>query len=186
MTRKSGGVRVTAETGPHYFSLTEAQLLRRDADYRMNPPLRTEKGQARHESRPCATGRSTRLRRTMRPTPRRRNRISIRRPNGSIGLETSLAAGITALVKPGYLTLMELLSKMTIAPAQILGIPAGTLKTDAAADVVLFDENAEWTVDPAKLHGKSRNTPFKGMRLTGRVKMTVCGGRIVYEDAENA
>ena len=107
-------------------------------------------------------------------------------PNGSIGLETSLAAGITALVKPGYLTLMELLSKMTIAPAQILGLPAGTLKTDAAADVVLFDENAEWTVDPAKLHGKSRNTPFKGMRLTGRVKMTVCGGRIVYEDAENA
>ena len=182
---KKRGVRVTAETGPHYFSLTEAQLLRRDADYRMNPPLRTEKDRlAMIEA--LRDGTIDAIATDHAPhSPEEKSNFHTA-PNGSIGLETSLAAGITALVKPGYLTLMELLSKMTIAPAQILGLPAGTLKTDAAADVVLFDENAEWTVDPAKLHGKSRNTPFKGMRLTGRVKMTVCGGRIVYEDAENA
>ena len=70
---------------------------------------------------------------------------------------------------------------MSVNPARILGIPAGVLEVGAAADIVLFDPKATWTVDENALHGKSKNTPFKGMTLTGKVKMTICGGRIVYE-----
>ena len=76
-------------------------------------------------------------------------------------METSLAAGITYLVKPGLLTLRELLRLMSTAPAKILKIPAGTLETSRPADLVLFDPEAQWTVDPEKLHGKSRNAVFK-------------------------
>lgn len=181
---KKRGVHVTAETAPHYFALTEVQLLRRDADYRMNPPLRTEKDRlAIIEA--LRDGSIDAIATDHAPhTPQEKSDFHSS-PNGSIGMETSLAAGITALVKTGILTLSELLAKMTYIPAKILGIPAGSLQIGAPADVVLFDENEEWNVDPAKLHGKSRNTPFKGMRLTGRVKMTVCGGRIVYENWEN-
>ena len=71
---------------------------------------------------------------------------------------------------------------MSLHPARILGIPAGTLAAGAPADVVLFDTAARWKVEPDKLHGKSRNTPFKGLELIGRVKTTICRGEIVYED----
>ena len=101
-------------------------------------------------------------------------------PNGSIGTETSLAAGITYLVKTGLLTLRELLRLMSTAPANLLHIPAGTLNPGAPADIVLFDPEEQWTVEPEKLHGKSRNAVFKGRILTGRVKLTVCRGKIVY------
>ena len=101
-------------------------------------------------------------------------------PNGSIGMETSFAASYTALVKTGLLTLSGLIDKMSTSPARILGIPAGTLAEGANADLVLIDEQAEWTVDPDKLHGKSKNTPFKGMTLTGKVVTTICRGTIVY------
>jgi dihydroorotase len=105
-------------------------------------------------------------------------------PNGVIGLETSLAAGITALVKPGHLTLPRLIALMSSQPADILGISAGTLSIGAAADIVIFAPDQSWTVEPNKLYSKSRNTPFKGMELIGRVRMTLLGGRIVYRDGK--
>ena len=70
---------------------------------------------------------------------------------------------------------------MSVNPARILGIDAGTLRVGANADIALVDLNEEWTVDPDKLHGKSKNTPFKGMTLTGKVKMTILGGKVVFE-----
>ena len=97
-------------------------------------------------------------------------------------METSLAAGITYLVKPGLLTLDRLIEKMSVNPARILGINAGTLSAGAPADIVLIDPDEEWTVDVNRLHGKSKNTPFKGLTLTGRVKRTVLGGKTVYSD----
>ena len=106
----------------------------------------------------------------------------LRAPNGAVGLETSLAVGITYLVKPGYLTLPQLMEKMSAQPAALLGIPGGSLIPGSPADLVLFDPEETWTVDPDRLHGKSRNTPFKGMTLTGRVKYTVLGGAVVYSD----
>ena len=94
-------------------------------------------------------------------------------------MATSSLLGFTALV--GELPLGEIIKKMSTAPARILGIPAGTLAVGAAADVVLFDPAGRWVVDPGKLHGKSRNTPFKGMALKGRVIATFCRGRKVYD-----
>ena len=103
----------------------------------------------------------------------------LKAPNGSIGMETSLAATLTAL--EGELTLPQVVEKMSTAPARILGIPAGTLRVGANADVVLFDPEKKWVVDPEKLHGKSKNTPFKGMELKGKVALTIFRGRMVYD-----
>ena len=178
---KKRGVRVTAETAPHYFSLTENELLKRDADYRMNPPLRTaEDVKAIIEG--LTDGTLDAIATDHAPhTPAEKADFE-KAPNGSIGMETSLAAGITYLVKPGLLTLDRLIEKMSVNPARILGINAGTLSAGAPADIVLIDPDEEWTVDVNRLHGKSKNTPFKGLTLTGRVKRTVLGGKTVYSD----
>ena len=104
-------------------------------------------------------------------------------PNGSIGMETSLAVGITYLVKTGLLTFEELIEKMSVNPAKILGINAGTLSVGAPADIALVDLDEQWTVDVNKLHGKSKNTPFKGMTLTGKVKRTILGGKTVFAES---
>nr|WP_316625453.1 dihydroorotase [uncultured Ruminococcus sp.] len=177
---KRRGVKVTAETAPHYFSLTEKELLRRDADYRMNPPLRTEKDvQAIIEG--LRDGTLDAIATDHAPhTPAEKADFE-KAPNGSVGMESSLAVGITYLVKTGILTFDELVEKMSVNPARILGIDAGTLRVGANADIALVDLNEEWTVDPDKLHGKSKNTPFKGMTLTGKVKKTILGGKIVFE-----
>ena len=177
---KRRGVKVTAETAPHYFSLTEKELLRRDADYRMNPPLRTEKDvQAIIEG--LRDGTLDAIATDHAPhTPAEKADFE-EAPNGSVGMESSLAVGITYLVKTGILTFDELVEKMSVNPARILGIDAGILRVGANADIALVDLNEEWTVDPDKLHGKSKNTPFKGMTLTGKVKKTILGGKIVFE-----
>ena len=103
-------------------------------------------------------------------------------PNGVIGMETSLATAITALVQPGHCTLLQLLAKMSVVPAKLLGIPAGTLQPGSSADLILIDPAEEWIVDTEKLHGKSKNCVFKNKKLTGKVKFTVCGGRIVWNE----
>ena len=94
-------------------------------------------------------------------------------------METSFAAVWTAL--RGKLELGEVIALMSNNPARILGIHAGTLKPGAGADIVLFDPEETWTVDPDKLHGRSKNTPFKGMELTGRVRITYLKGKKVFE-----
>ncbi|MCI1982347.1 MAG: dihydroorotase [Oscillospiraceae bacterium] len=178
---KYRGVPVTAETAPHYFGLTEQELLKRDADYRMNPPLRTEEDRlAIFEG--LRDGSIDAIATDHAPHTPQEKADFLTAPSGVIGMETSLAAGITYLVKPGRLTLMRLLQLMSLNPAKILNIPAGTLQEGANADIILFDPNERWTVDPAKLHGKSRNAVFKGRKLTGRVKLTFCRGKIVFRD----
>ncbi len=178
---KRRGVKVTAETAPHYFSLTEQELLRRDADYRMNPPLRTRAdvsailGGLTDGTLDCiATDHA--------PHTVEEKSDFEASPNGSIGMETSLAVGVTYLVKTGVLSFGELVRKMSVNPANILGINAGTLSVGAPADIALVDLNEEWTVDVNRLHGKSKNTPFKGMTLTGKVKRTLLNGQTVFID----
>ena len=105
-------------------------------------------------------------------------------PNGSIGMETSLAVGITCLVKRGLMSFEKLIEKMSVNPAKILGINAGTLAVGAAADIALVDLDEEWVVDTQKLHGKSKNTPFKGRRLYGKVKKTILDGKIVFDEQQ--
>ena len=179
---KRRGVKVTAETAPHYFSLTEQALMGRDADFRMNPPLRTAADvQAIIEG--LQDGTLDAIATDHAPhTPEDKADFE-KAPNGSIGMETSLAVGVTYLVKPGLLSFSQLIEKMSANPAKLLGIPAGTLAVGAAADIALVDLNREWTVDVDRLHGKSKNTPFKGMTLTGKVVKTFLGGEVVFDEA---
>lgn len=180
---KKRGVQVTCETAPHYFVLTEEALHTKDADLRMSPPLRTEDDRRAIVEGLC-DGTIDAIATDHAPhTPEEKANFSTA-PNGVIGMETSLAAGITYLVEPGFLTLTQLLYKMSAAPAKILRLPYGGLMPGAAADLVLLDPNEEWTVDPEKLHGKSKNAVFKGMTLHGRVKRTYCGGRLVFGNEE--
>ena len=176
---KRRGVKVTAETAPHYFSLTEKELLSRDADFRMNPPLRTaEDVEAITEG--LLDGTLDCIATDHAPHAPEEKADFAAAPNGSIGMETSLAVGITYLVKTGILPFDELVKKMSVNPAKILGISAGTLSVGAPADIALVDLDEKWTVDVEKLHGKSKNTPFKGMTLTGRVRKTILDGSVVY------
>lgn len=173
------GVSVTGETAPHYFALTDECLRARDADYRMNPPLRTEADrQAVIEG--LRDGTLQAIATDHAPHTPEEKADFLKAPNGAIGMETSLAAGLTYLVKPGHLSLMRLIETMSTWPAKLLHIPAGTLRPGAAADLVLFDPDKEWTVDVQKLHGKSRNCCFKGMTLTGQVLYTFLGGELVF------
>lgn len=178
---KKRGVKVTAETAPHYFSLTEKELLKRDADFRMNPPLRREEDRLeiikglRDGTLDCiATDHA--------PHAPEEKADFEKAPNGSIGMETSLSVGVTYLVKTGELTINQLIEKMSTAPARILGLDAGTLAVGAPADIVIFDLDDRYRVDVTKLHGKSRNTPFKGRELFGKVKYTVLDGKIVFSE----
>lgn len=176
---KRRGVSVTAETAPHYFSLTDRALLSRDADFRMNPPLRTEQDRLAVIEGLC-DGTLDAIATDHAPHSPAEKSDFAAAPNGSVGMETSLAAGITYLVEPGYLRLWELIDKMSAAPARILKLDAGYLAEGGPADLILFDPNETWRVDPEALHGKSKNTPFKGQALKGRVRFTLCRGRLVF------
>ena len=181
---KRRGVPVTAETAPHYLLLTEECLRTQDADYRMNPPLRAEADRIALIEALCdgtidciATDHAPH-------TPEDKSDFQ-KAPNGAIGMETSFAAAHTALVKSGHMDLIGLIARMSSAPAHLLKLPAGQLAVGGNADLILVDPEETWTVDPEKLHGKSRNTPFKGMALTGKVKATLCRGSVVFDDIAN-
>lgn len=177
---KKRGVRVTAETAPHYLMLTEEALLQRDADYRMNPPLRTERDRlAMIEA--LKDGTIDAIATDHAPHTPQEKADFVQAPNGSIGMETSFAAAYTVLVKGGILREAELIRKMSVNPAHILKTYGGTLSVGAPADLMLYRAE-EWTVDPEKLHGKSKNTPFKGLTLAAKVKLTIYQGRIVFNE----
>lgn len=178
---KRRGVKVTAETAPHYFSMTEKELLRADADYRMNPPLRTQSDlEAIIEG--LQDGTLDAIATDHAPHTVEDKSNFVKAPNGSIGMETSFAVTMTYLVKTGLITMPQLVEKMSLNPARILCIKAGAIDIDMPADIALVNTNEEWIVDENKLHGKSKNTPFKGRKLTGKVKMTLLGGKVVFED----
>lgn len=176
---KRRGVAVTAETCPHYLLLTDRALESMDADYRMNPPLGSE-GDRQALLEALCDGTLDAISTDHAPHTPEEKADFITAPNGAIGMETSLAAAWTALEE--RLPLSRVIELMSWNPAKILGIPAGTLALGAVADVVLFDPERRWTVNPEKLHGKSRNTPFKGMELKGKVVMTFSRGRLVYQE----
>ncbi len=176
---KARGVKVTCETAPHYFSLTEQELLKRDADYRMNPPLRTQQDvEAVIEA--LQDGTIDAIATDHAPHTEQDKADFEKAPNGSIGMETSLSVGITYLVNKGKITINELIKKMSTNPAKIINIDAGTLQQGKNADIVIFDPNESYTVDVDKLHGKSKNTPFKKLTLQGKVKYTILNGKVVY------
>lgn len=176
---KKRGVPVTAETCPHYFAYTDEKLRSRDADFRMNPPLREAEDVAaviagiQDGTLDCIVTDHA-------PHQKREKQNFLTAPNGVVGLETSLAAGIRFLVEPGLISMSRLIELMSVNPARILGLPAGSLREGMPADIILIDPRATWTVLPERLQSKSKNSAFKFERLQGRVKYTFVDGRIAY------
>lgn len=178
---KKRGVKVTAETGPHYAALTDKETLSGDADYRMNPPLRSEIDRlAVIEA--LRDGTLDAIATDHAPHSIAEKADFKNAPNGVVGMETSLAACLTYL--KDELSIFQIIEKMSFNPAKILGIDAGTLSIGANADIVIFDPDKEWTVDVNKLHGKSKNCVFKNKTLRGKVKYTILGGKTVYTEEE--
>ena len=179
---KKMGANITAETCPQYFSITEDAVLTHGAMARMNPPLRTKvdvagiiEGLRDGTIDVIATDHA--------PHAEAEKALSLEEaPSGIAGLETSLSLALTKLYHTGVLTLPELINKMSYAPSQILGLGYGTLNAGKSADLVLFDAEEIWTVDPTRFSSKSRNTPFSGTQLRGRVKYAVSRGNIVYKE----
>ena len=180
---KAAGGNVSCETAPHYFLLTDELLLKRDADYRMNPPLRTEDDrQAVIEG--ILDGTVDCIITDHAPHTAEEKANFETAPNGVVGLETSLAATLTAFYHTGKLGLCDIVRLMCDNPRRLLHLPARTLETGMPADLILVDTQKEWVVDPAKLHSRSHNTVFKGMTLTGRVRTVLVGGKIVFTAEE--
>ena len=180
---KRKGVQITCETCPQYFSLTEEEILTQGALARVNPPLRT-KADVEAIIEGLKDGTIDAIATDHAPhSAEEKARPLTEAPSGMVGLETALAVTLTALYHTKEMGLSDILRKMTINPACILRLPTkGRLAIGADGDVVIFDPNETWTVDPEAFASKGRNTPFAGRELKGKVKYTVSGGEIVYQE----
>ncbi|MBA4138264.1 MAG: dihydroorotase [Opitutus sp.] len=181
---KKDGIRITAEATPHHIALTDEALASYDTNFKMNPPLRTEADRQaiiaglKDGTLDCiGTDHAPH-------SPDEKDREFDYAPNGILGLETALAVTIGILVGEARFKLPHVIDLMTRRAAELLKLPAGTLATGANADVCLFDPTEAWTYDATKGQSKSRNSPWHGKRLTGRVKTTIVGGRVVFADGK--
>jgi dihydroorotase len=177
---KAEGVDVTAETAPHYLTLTE-QDLQEDGRFKMNPPLRgAEDRQAILEA--VADGTLEILVTDHAPHSAEEKSKGLRDSAfGVVGLETALSANWTALVQPGLITPERLAELMSVNPRRRFALPEAEIRAGARADLCIFDPREEYVVDSSGFYSKGRSTPFEGMKLRGRVKLTVCGNQIVYD-----
>ncbi|ACL65667.1 dihydroorotase, multifunctional complex type [Anaeromyxobacter dehalogenans 2CP-1] len=180
---KRRGLPVTGEVTPHHLALTDDDVGASgySTDFKMNPPLRSaEDVRACREA--LADGTLDAIATDHAPHSAVEKDVEFdAAANGIVGLETAFSVCL-GLVREGALTERRLVEALTVGPARVFGLPAGTLARGAAADVAVLDAAAEWTVDPARLHSKGRNTPWKGRRLAGRCTHTIVGGRIVHEE----
>lgn len=173
---KEKGAHVTAEASPHHFTLTEEAVLKYGTLARMNPPLRTEEDRMRI-IKGLQEGTIEVIATDHAPHSKEEKEKSLAEaPSGITGLETALGLGITELVDKGYLSMMELLEKMTVNPAKLYHLPQGRLQEGCPADLVIFDPEEEWIVKDYK--SKASNSPFTGWKLKGKVKYTICDGKI--------
>lgn len=177
---KEKGIRVTAEATPHHFVLTHEACETYDTNFKMNPPLR-EAGDVRAVRKGLADGTIDVIATDHAPHHyETKERDFDLAPFGVTGLETALGLGLTELVEAGVLDLSQLIERMSTAGAKAFGLPAGRLAPGDPADLVIFDPAARWTVDPESMVSKSRNTPFAGRQLIGKVELTLVGGRPVF------
>ncbi|MFA4966904.1 MAG: dihydroorotase [Candidatus Margulisiibacteriota bacterium] len=181
---KAEGINVTCETCPHYFSLTEEEVEGFNTNAKVNPPLRGEKdleavigGLKDGTIDVIATDHA----------PHREEEKNVEfglAACGMVGFETALSLVISELIEPGSLSLKKAIEKMTVNPAKILNIKKGVLKPGWDADLIIVDPKAEWTVDVNKFISRSKNSPFGGWKLKGKVLYTIVGGRLVVKDGK--
>jgi dihydroorotase len=180
---KEKGLRVTAEVTPHHLTLTERACEGYDTHAKMNPPLREAADVAALQAA-LREGVLDCIASDHAPHAYDAKEAAFDdAPFGIVGLETAFGVAHTELVLGGVLSLPELIARMSTAPAAVFGLPGGTLRPGASADVVVLDLAQRWTVDPAAFFSKSRNTPFAGRTLTGRPVLTLVGGKVVHDAA---
>lgn len=179
---KALGANVWAEVTPHHFTLTEEAVFEHGTLAKMNPPLRTKadrdaliEGLKDGTIDIIATDHAPH-------SAEEKARPLTEAPSGITGLETSLALGITSLVKKGHLTMVQLMEKMSLNPARLYHLDCGRLEEGRPADLVIFDPEKAWTVKAEEFASKSANSPFIGEELTGKVTYTICKGKVIYED----
>ena len=182
---KEEGVRVSAEVCPHHFTLSTDDMKEADTNYKMNPPLRTEKDvKALVEG--LVDGTMPAISTDHAPhSAEEKDQFFDKAPFGIVGLETSAALTYTALVAPGLMDIMDMATKMSYNPAKIIGIDDkyGRLTPGAKADIVIFDPEETWVVDPIKFESKGHNTPYTGQTLVGKVLTTIVDGELRYNGA---
>jgi dihydroorotase len=179
---KSLGANVYAEVTPHHFTLTQDDVLKYRTNAKMNPPLRTVddkysiiEGLQDDTIEIIATDHAPH-------TEEEKNTELTKAPSGIVGLETSLGLGVTNLVRKGHLSIMKLIEKMTINPANLYNLDSGCIKEGKIADLVIFNPNEKYVV--SEFASKSSNSPFIGETLYGKIKYTICRGKVVFEDIE--
>jgi len=178
---KARGVKITAEATPHHLALTEAGLRGYDTNWKMNPPLRTETDRQalidglRDGTLDCiGTDHAPH-------TNYEKDREFDYAPNGILGLETALPVVLSVLLKEAKFKLPAVIDLMTRKAAHILNLEAGSLAVGAPADICLFDPAEKWRYNARAGQSKSSNSPWDGQELTGRVKLTIVDGKVVFE-----
>ncbi len=178
---KEMGQQVTGEVCPHHFTLSDADIMRDDANYKMNPPLRSKAdvqalkdGLKNNIMDVIATDHA--------PHSKEGKEKSIKdAPFGIVGLETAFALTVTELVRQGYLTPMQMVEKLSCNPANVIGVDKGSLQPGYMADLVIADMEEEYTIDSSQFVSKGTNTPFDGKKVYGRIEQTFVNGKLVYK-----
>lgn len=181
---KAEGVKVTAEVCPHHFTLTSDDIKKDDANFKMNPPLRTK-----NDVEALKNGLHNNIMDVIStdhaPHSKEEKEKSIKdAPFGIVGLETSVALTYTYLVKTGILTPLQMAEKMSYNPARVAGLNVGHLSVGAVADIVVIDPEKEYTIDTKDFKSMGRNTPFNGWKVFGEVVLTVAKGKILKNTGE--
>lgn len=178
---KEEGLPVTGEVCPHHFTLTEDDITCDDANFKMNPPLRTREDVEALKAG-LRDGIMDVISTDHAPHGADEKKRSIKdAPFGITGLETSVCLTITELVETGYLTPLQMVEKMSYNPAKVIGIDRGTLSEGKVADITIIDPDAEWVIDSKKFVSLGKNTPFNGKKVKGRVMYTICNGEFAYK-----
>lgn len=181
---KKRGVKITCETCPHYFTFTVDEVLKSGTNAKMNPPLREEEDRlAIIEGLKEGTIDAIITDHAPHSEEEKQRELS-KAPNGIIGFETALPAEIMNLVDTGDLSYLDLVRLTSYNPAQLLKIDRGTIEVGKIADITIFNPNEEYVYTKEMIVSKSKNSPFIGKKLKGKVKYTIVNGKIVYEDSK--
>ena len=177
---KAEGLPVSGETGPHYFTMIDAEIPRDWGNYKMNPPLRGAEDKAAliralqdNVLETIATDHAPH-------SKEEKEQSMLKAPFGIVGSETAYALTVTELVRAGKISMTQLVERMSASPAKILGINKGSLQVGMAADITIADTDTAWTIDPEKFYSKGKNTPFEGKEVYGKIYYTIADGEIAF------
>lgn len=179
---KEMGLPVTGEVCPHHFTMSDDEIDKDHSKYKMNPPLRSAKDvQALKEG--LRDGIMDVIATDHAPhSEAEKNGSMIGSPFGIVGLETAFALTMTELVKPKFISPMQMVEKMSLNPAKVLGIPKGSLSVGSIADITIADPKIEYTIDASSFLSKGKNTPFDGKKVVGQIMYTIVNGSLVYKN----